>query len=593
MLDVRAPARTRAAGPIAVWSGLVAGAVLWGRLVARHHHLDLAAPPFWSPFRFHPSARLIPALVVAAVVVRFAPSAARTLRWRPLLALTAVASAGWAVAIAFIDSIDGLNAITDPVRFSRNDYLQTARSIQSLRGFLTNFVPTIAHYPQNTKGHPPGMVVIEWLLDKVGLTSAGWNAALVVAGGVAAGVAALVALREIAGEDTARAAAPFMVLVPAVIWWQSADAFFAGVAAWSVTALVLATGRPLSRARLLAVLGGFGFGVTAFLSYGLVLLALVPLVVCFSRRRLSLLGLAALGAVPVFVTFAALGFSWFSGFAATRHAYWTGVAIHRPYSYFFFADIALFAVATGPAVAVALSNLRDRRVWLLVGAALAVVALADLSGMSKAEVERIWLPFVPWVVLATAALSRAAAFGAGATVVDAAGGLHARRSSDDMVAVVIPSAHVLVVEDDPTVREVVVRYLEREGLDVSAVGDGESALVEAAKRWPDLVVLDLMLPALDGFEVCRRLRATAPVPVIMLTARGDEDDRVMGLELGADDYMAKAVLAARADGARARRCCAAPPESSPPSIGRARRDRRRRTLDRRGGARGVPRGVGA
>ena len=85
------------------------------------------------------------------------------------------------------------------------------------------------------------------------------------------------------------------------------------------------------------------------------------------------------------------------------------------------------------------------------------------------------------------------------------------------------AAHVLVVEDDPTVREVVVRYLERDGLDVAAVGDGESALVQAGIRWPDLVVLDLMLPQLDGFEVCRRLRATAPLAVIMLTARGDED----------------------------------------------------------------------
>ena len=68
---------------------------------------------------------------------------------------------------------------------------------------------------------------------------------------------------------------------------------------------------------------------------------------------------------------------------------------------------------------------------------------------------------------------------------------------------------------------------------------GEDALEQAAERWPDLVVLDLMLPRIDGLEVCRRLRARAPVPVIMLTARGDEDDRVMGLELGADDYIAK------------------------------------------------------
>ena len=96
-----------------------------------------------------------------------------------------------------------------------------------------------------------------------------------------------------------------------------------------------------------------------------------------------------------------------------------------------------------------------------------------------------------------------------------------------------------MVEDDATVREVVERYLEREGIVVDAVGDGLVALEHAELRWPDLVVLDLMLPGLDGLEVCRRLRAKAPVPVIMLTARGDEDDRVVGLELGADDYVAK------------------------------------------------------
>jgi two-component system response regulator ResD len=106
-----------------------------------------------------------------------------------------------------------------------------------------------------------------------------------------------------------------------------------------------------------------------------------------------------------------------------------------------------------------------------------------------------------------------------------------------MVAMV--NARVLVVEDDPTVREVVVRYLEREGLAVDEADDGEVALQRACAHWPDLVVLDVMLPSLDGFEVCRRLREHAPVPVIMLTARGEEDDRVAGLELGADDYVTK------------------------------------------------------
>ena len=102
-----------------------------------------------------------------------------------------------------------------------------------------------------------------------------------------------------------------------------------------------------------------------------------------------------------------------------------------------------------------------------------------------------------------------------------------------------PVPHVLVVEDDPTISEVVVRYLEREGLHVEAVADGRDALEAAAATWPDLVVLDLMLPGIDGLEVCRRLRSRGPVPVIMLTARGDEEDRVLGLELGADDYVVK------------------------------------------------------
>ncbi|MHB8670868.1 MAG: response regulator [Acidimicrobiales bacterium] len=98
---------------------------------------------------------------------------------------------------------------------------------------------------------------------------------------------------------------------------------------------------------------------------------------------------------------------------------------------------------------------------------------------------------------------------------------------------------VLVVEDDATVSEVVSRYLEREGFAVESVGDGILALDRAVAATPDLVVLDLMLPGMDGIEVCRRLRSLGPIPVIMLTARGEESDRVMGLDLGADDYVTK------------------------------------------------------
>ena len=98
---------------------------------------------------------------------------------------------------------------------------------------------------------------------------------------------------------------------------------------------------------------------------------------------------------------------------------------------------------------------------------------------------------------------------------------------------------VLVVEDDRTVAEVVTKYLEREGFAVESVGDGDEALAHADAHLPDLVVLDIMLPGLDGLEVCRRLRSHAPIPVVMLTARGSEEDRVLGLDLGADDYVSK------------------------------------------------------
>jgi DNA-binding response OmpR family regulator len=98
---------------------------------------------------------------------------------------------------------------------------------------------------------------------------------------------------------------------------------------------------------------------------------------------------------------------------------------------------------------------------------------------------------------------------------------------------------VLIVEDDPNVAEVVARYLERDGYDVETVTDGAAGLQRALAALPDLVVLDLMLPSMGGLEVCRRLREVAPVPVIMLTARGEEADRIAGLELGADDYVSK------------------------------------------------------
>jgi DNA-binding response OmpR family regulator len=98
---------------------------------------------------------------------------------------------------------------------------------------------------------------------------------------------------------------------------------------------------------------------------------------------------------------------------------------------------------------------------------------------------------------------------------------------------------VLVVDDEPIVRDVVVRYLRRDGHETLEAGTGEEAMTILERQLPSLVVLDVMLPGTDGLELCRRIRASSDLPIVLLTARGDEADRIVGLELGADDYVTK------------------------------------------------------
>ncbi len=106
----------------------------------------------------------------------------------------------------------------------------------------------------------------------------------------------------------------------------------------------------------------------------------------------------------------------------------------------------------------------------------------------------------------------------------------------------MPKDHILVVEDEEDIQELVEFNLAREGYKVTVVGSGEEGLRIARTQSPDLIVLDLMLPGLDGYAVCKALKSdsrTAPIPIVMLTAKGEESDVVTGLELGADDYVTK------------------------------------------------------
>lgn len=384
----------------AIWAGVVlAGHLLGARLVSSDPLVHISSPPLVGVPDVRIGLGLLPAVALAIAAVRWAPPLARRLRWGALLAATWTAGAAWAVALA---ASAGFGAIAAPLR-TRYEYLGAVPRVDSPGSFLSGFVDALPTYPTHVKGHPPGMVLVLWLLDATGLGGAEVAAAVVIGVGALAAPAALIALRAVAGEHWARRAAPFVAFTPAAVWIAtSADALFAGVAACGLALAVLALYARHGLA--LGLAAGLVLGGALMLSYGIAPLGLIVLVVALARRRWRPLLAIGAGVASVFAAFAAAGFWWPDGLAATTDLYHGGNAALRSYAPFLLISLAAFALAVGPAAAAGVAHLRDRRVWLLVGAALASLAFADLSGLSRGETERIWLVFVPWIGLGAAAL---------------------------------------------------------------------------------------------------------------------------------------------------------------------------------------------
>jgi hypothetical protein len=262
-------------------------------------------------------------------------------------------------------------------------------------------------------------------------------AAVALGGWALAAACALVVARAVSGEAAARRAAPALAVLPAALWaGTSLDALFAGVIALALCLVVLAgvsrnrrsapavsagNERPngsaagqqrARRDRLVGVAGGVAGGCALMLTYGAVplLLAGTAVALTLAPRPLELAVAAGLGALAVLGLAAAAGFWWADGLAATHGAYWSGLGGRRPGVYLtLVGNPAALALATGPAVAVGLASLacdsprpgpHRPHPALLPAAALAAVAVADLSQLARGEVERIWLPFVPWLALA-------------------------------------------------------------------------------------------------------------------------------------------------------------------------------------------------
>jgi len=387
---------------LVAWAAIVAAGRAWGMyLEARGTKLVLFTPPILGGYRETVGASfLIPVLVAPPLVVGL-PRATARLRWSGALVTTAGGALLWWLALALVDGRDGL---TDGLHWDADLGGILPGVAAHPGGFLSRFVEDVPGYSIQVRAHPPGLPLLLAALDRFGLGGPGWAATVTLASAVSAVVAVLVTVRCVAGEATARRAAPFIALAPAAVWIATSfDAMYAGPAAWFVALFALATRAEGRRRDLLAVGAALLAAASVMLSYGLVLMGAVVLFIALRRRAWRVVAVSSTAAIVGVLAFVPFGFWWYDGLQATRVEYFA-LGVERPYLYFIFNNLAAFALVLGPATFVALALLRDRALWAVAGGGLLAVALADLSGLSNGEVERIWLPFTIWVLTAGAVL---------------------------------------------------------------------------------------------------------------------------------------------------------------------------------------------
>jgi hypothetical protein len=414
---------------VAVGAGLVVAAVVlpWLDRGVRPR-LDIGperfathaqSAPLFASWEIHASWGTVPAILLAVAAVLWGPLVAQRLSWRALTLSTWGVACGWAFALAMIDGWHRgfAGRLTRP-----EEYLSQVPGITDIPAAVRTFSSRILDYQPNSwithvSGHPPGALLTFVWLDRLGLHGGAWAGLLCLLVGSSATAAVVIAIRALADEQTARRAAPFVAIAPTAIWVAvSADGYFAGVAAWGIALLAVAVHRQVRFPALVAAVAGLLLGWGVFVNYGLVLMGLPALAVLVSatdfRAALRALGPAVLVAVAVAATFAVAGFYWFDGYTLVQQRYWQGIANDRPFQYWWWANLACVVCAIGLGSVAGITRVFDAAALrrrsgfhLLLLAMLAAIACADLSMLSKAEVERIWLPFTIWLTAAPALLS--------------------------------------------------------------------------------------------------------------------------------------------------------------------------------------------
>ncbi|MFP3988928.1 hypothetical protein U9R90_15785 [Streptomyces sp. E11-3] len=407
---------------------LVTAAIIIGTAIDRPNgtpgSLHLNWPPLYARWSPHLGPGTPAALAVATAVIAYGPTLAVRLKWRALVLTALAASTAWIWSLALIDGWhDGIaERLT-----TKHEYLQVIDRFDDIPATLRDFTNHILmsspdNWPAHTAGHPPGATLTFVYLDRIGLGGGAWAGVWCITIGATAVAAVLIALRALADEETARRAAPFLVLAPAAIWiGTSADGYFAAVTAWMIALLALAATRTTRFPAAAALGSGLLLGLTFILSYGLTLFGLVVAAVLLIARTWRPLPLLLLGAAVLPLALTLAGFNYWEAYHLLVERYYEGAGGNRPYGYFVWSNLAGTVLVIGlatvaglrrtlAAVPAAVRRLRtgettpaDRLVALVLAALVALLA-ANLSGMSKAETERIWLPFATFLLPAAALL---------------------------------------------------------------------------------------------------------------------------------------------------------------------------------------------
>jgi hypothetical protein len=321
---------------------------------------------------------------------------------------SSAAAAAFAVTLAASDYSDGLfHGAVHPT-----EYWANLDSLPPAAEFVHTYVERIDDYSVHIRGHPPGFVLLLKALAYIGLDAAWPVVALsVIATGVTA-AAVLLTVRTLAGTEWMDRVLPLTILTPASVWMlTSADAVFTAMAAAGVASISIGVrSSRASRKLMLGVTAGVSLGGLLFMTYLGAVFGLVPAVLLIEalyRRRPGavLTGLVA-GAtvILVVIAFARAGFWWYEGVERTRIEYAEGSAQFRTWDYFAIGNLGAALFALGPLAFGGLALLHDRRIRLIVSAAVGALLVSHLSQYTKAEVERIWLLFYPWISIAGAAL---------------------------------------------------------------------------------------------------------------------------------------------------------------------------------------------